>query len=151
MDTHLDYLFLCVFFWRHTHTHTHTHTHSEELSGLQSADAGGQLGVRRLQSQISRYEVTDGCVPSMKKVKKEMNTNLHSSRRCIHTHTATWNCIYIQSYTHTHTHTGSDSPQRADTLLCSASDGMWSLRSPLDWDCLYLQTTALHGRKLRTI
>lgn len=65
----LVYLFLCVFFSHNTLQHTRTHI--EELSGLQSADVGRQLGVRRLPSLISRYEVTDGCVPSVKKEKKK--------------------------------------------------------------------------------
>lgn len=92
MDAHLHFgLFvsMCLFLESNNTILCNTHTHSEELSGLQSADVGRQLDVRRLPSLISRYEVTAGCVPSVKKEKKEMNTNLHSSRRCIHTQTAT--------------------------------------------------------------
>lgn len=74
MDAHLHFgLFvsMCLFLESNNNTLQHTHTHSEELSGLQSADVGRQLGVRRLPSLISRYEVTDGCVPSVKKEKKK--------------------------------------------------------------------------------
>ena len=103
----LVYLFLCVFFWRvTTHTHTHTHTHtlslSEELSGLQSADAGRQLGVRRLPSLISRYEVTDGCVPSVEKEKKKWTlTCTPADAASIHNQQP--ETLFTYRATHTHT------------------------------------------------
>lgn len=148
MDAHLHFgLFvsMCLFLQSNNTIlcNTHTHTHTEELSGLQSADAGRQLGVRRLPSLISRYEVTDGCVPSVKKEKKKWTlTCTPADAASIHKQQPET----VFTYRATHTHTGSDSPQRADTLLCSTSDGMWWLRSPLDWVSVFLDDS---GRKLR--
>lgn len=108
MDAHLHFgLFvsMCLFLQSNNTIlcNTHTHTHTEELSGLQSADVGRQLGVRRLPSLISRYEVTDGCVPSVKKEKKKWTlTCTPADAASIHKQQP--ETVFTYRATHTHTH-----------------------------------------------
>lgn len=133
----LVYLFLCVFFCRvttqyfATHTHTHTPRSCQVCRVLMLADSSAWDGCRLWYRDMR--SLPGVCLQWRRK--KEMNTNLHSSRRCIHTQTATWNCIYIQSHTHTHTQevihhrelTHSSAPRQTG---CDAWDLLWT-------ECLY--------------
>ncbi len=82
---------------RYTHTHTHTHTLPQELSGLQNSYTGRQLSVRRLQSLILRYEVTEGT--------HQRNEHLPAHQQTLHPYTKRNLKLYLRAYTHTHTHT----------------------------------------------
>lgn len=147
MDAHLHFgLFvsMCLFLTQYFATHTHTH-----WGAVRSAECWCWQTARRETVAVSDIEIWGHCrvCAFSEEGKTEMNTNLHSSRRCIHTQTATWNCIYIQSHTHTHTQevihhrelTHSSAPRQTG---CDAWDLLWT-------ECLYFQTTALRGRKLR--